>query len=164
MTARTAKRVEQQRAKFLATLEESCHVRNSAKAAGIPTATLYAWKREDEAFAAAWDEALDRGADALEGEAVRRARDGVERPVFQGGKQVGTVTEYSDNLLIFLLRGARPAKYGNRSAELGDGQTYGELVAGAAARGAQRLTEAQVDDELRKLLCPPKSLPAPEKG
>jgi hypothetical protein len=47
----------------------------------------------------------------LEDEAVRRAYEGVERPVFQGGKQVGVVREYSDTLLIFLLKALRPEKY-----------------------------------------------------
>ena len=54
------------------------------------------------------------GADMLEDEAVRRAKDGVERPVYQGGKLVGHVQEYSDTLLIFLLKGARPEKYRDR--------------------------------------------------
>ncbi|MDP2936788.1 MAG: hypothetical protein Q8O86_09895 [Dehalococcoidia bacterium] len=36
---------------------------------------------------------------------------GTEKPVFQGGQQVGVVREYSDVLLIFLLKGARPEKY-----------------------------------------------------
>ena len=58
--------------------------------------------------------ALDMGADTLEDEAVRRAKDGVEKPVYQGGKLVGHVQEYSDTLLIFLLKGARPEKYRDR--------------------------------------------------
>ena len=45
-------------------------------------------------------------------EARRRAVEGVEEPVgwFQGTPG-GTVRKYSDTLLIFLLKGARPHKY-----------------------------------------------------
>ncbi|MBX6773030.1 MAG: hypothetical protein IRY83_14975 [Chloroflexi bacterium] len=52
--------------------------------------------------------------DALEAEAWRRAVDGVERPVYQNGQRVGAVREYSDTLLIFLLKGGRPQKYRER--------------------------------------------------
>lgn len=47
----------------------------------------------------------------LEDEARRRAVDGVDEPVFQGGELVGHVRRYSDRLLEFLLRGRRPTVY-----------------------------------------------------
>ena len=47
---------------------------------------------------------------ALEDEAIRRAYHGVQRPVTIAGKRE-LVTGYSDTLLIFLLKGARPHKY-----------------------------------------------------
>jgi hypothetical protein len=37
--------------------------------------------------------------------------EGVEKPVYQGGVMVGTVTEYSDTLLGLMLRGKRPKVY-----------------------------------------------------
>jgi len=52
--------------------------------------------------------------DALEDEAIRRAHDGTMKPVFHGGKKVGEVREYSDKLLIFLLKGCKPEKYAVR--------------------------------------------------
>lgn len=55
--------------------------------------------------------ALDIGADSLEDEAVRRARDGYDKPVYQQGQCVGQVRKYSDTLMVFLLKGARPKKY-----------------------------------------------------
>jgi hypothetical protein len=58
-----------------------------------------------------WDDAIEAGADVLEAEAWRRAVEGVERPIVSGGKVVTTVREYSDTLLIFLLKGRRPEKY-----------------------------------------------------
>ena len=64
-----------------------------------------------EAFVLAQEEAADR----LEDEAFRRAVEGVEKPVgWYKGKPGGVIREYSDVLLIFLLKGARPEKYADR--------------------------------------------------
>jgi hypothetical protein len=78
-------------------------------------------------------EAEETAGDLLEAEAVRRAKDGVKRPVLYRGKQVklpvrdeeGNVvpgkfeylyeTEYSDQLMMFLLRGFKSKKYGPKS-------------------------------------------------
>jgi hypothetical protein len=54
---------------------------------------------------------MQLGTEALEYEAVRRAYHGVEEPVFYNGVQCGSVTKYSDKLLMFLLRARNPAKY-----------------------------------------------------
>jgi hypothetical protein len=53
-------------------------------------------------------------ADLLEDEAFRRAHQGIDKPVFQGKELVGVIREYSDTLLIFLLKGCRPDKYRDR--------------------------------------------------
>ena len=45
---------------------------------------------------------------------MRRAVDGVEEPVYQGGQLVGTKLVYSDTLLGKLLNANRPAKYRER--------------------------------------------------
>jgi hypothetical protein len=66
---------------------------------------------------------MERGTAALEDEAVRRAYHGVEEPVFYKGVQCGTVTKYSDKLLIMLLKARNPAKYREGSgAESARGQ------------------------------------------
>ena len=69
---------------------------------------MYAHRTTEAEFADAWDDAYDAGNDRLEDEAHRRAVDGVERPVTYRGEVVGSVREYSDVLLMFLLRGRRP--------------------------------------------------------
>lgn len=99
---------------FLQALAESGVVKYACVAAGVHRATAYRARDEDRPFAAAWDEALDDGVDALELEARRRAKDGVERPVYQSGKLAGTVREYSDSLLMFLLRAHRPERFSER--------------------------------------------------
>lgn len=74
---------------------------------------FYEHRRNHEDFARAWDDAVELAIDDLEREAWRRARKGVKKPVFQGGALVGTVREYSDTLMKFMLRGHRAAKYGD---------------------------------------------------
>ena len=54
---------------------------------------------------------MELGTEALEYEAVRRAYHGVAEPVFYNGVQCGSVTKYSDKLLMFLLKARNPAKY-----------------------------------------------------
>ena len=66
-------------------------------------------------FAAAWDEVEDAVADTMERELYRRAVEGVDKPVFHQGDEVATIREYSDTLLIFGLKGARPEKYRERT-------------------------------------------------
>ena len=50
----------------------------------------------------------------LEPEAIRRAVDGVEKAVYYRGAQVGVEREYSDTLLIFLLKGWKADRYTER--------------------------------------------------
>ena len=45
-------------------------------------------------------------------EAARRAIDGVREEIYYKGKVVGEKYNYSDSLLMFLIRGAFPDKYG----------------------------------------------------
>lgn len=115
-------------ATFLETFAATGNVKESAAAAGVGRRTVYDRRSNDATFAAAWDDAEQESHDRLEREAFRRAAEGVEKPVFQGGKLVGTVCEYSDTLLIFLLKARRPEKYrDNHRVEL-TGRDGGPVV------------------------------------
>jgi len=115
---------------FLEWLASTGQVVLSAKKAGYTTPmALYKKRREDEDFAQRWEEALQQATDTLEDEAIRRARDGVDEPVFYQGRQVGTVTKYSDQLLQFLLRGNKPKKYRENQGSQGEGAgTFGIAI------------------------------------
>lgn len=52
----------------------------------------------------------------LEMEAFRRAVEGVGEDRFFRGDVVGTVTRYSDRLLMFLLKARRPSTFGTGAA------------------------------------------------
>lgn len=112
-------------AAFLDALRAGLSVSHAARLSGFARRTWYDHRAADPAFAAAWDDASEEGADRLEDEAVRRAVEGVrtEKTVTSQGRAlrdeagalVKDVTiDYSDTLLIFLLKGRRPQKYAER--------------------------------------------------
>lgn len=99
---------------FFAALSAYGNVSKAADAAGWCRAWLYARRAEDEAFAAAWDKALEIGVEALEDEAKRRAYEGWDEPVFYEGVECGAKRKFSDTLLIVLLKAHKPEKYAER--------------------------------------------------
>lgn len=120
---------------MIAAFKSTCSVSRACEIAGIARMTHYLWMHTDPAYAEAFEASRDEAAQVLEDEAVRRAQQGVEEPVYQGGKLVGTVQRYSDTLLIFLLNGARPDKYKQRSSVEVTGAA---MVLAAIASGKKR--------------------------
>lgn len=95
-------------------LAETGNVSMACRSGRIGRRTAYDWRDTDEAFKKLWDEAIDIATDALEAEARRRAVQGWNEPVFQGGVKVGAVRKYSDRMLEILLKGHRPEKFRER--------------------------------------------------
>jgi hypothetical protein len=114
-------RTPENRADFLLELAESGNVGKAAARAGVGRTTVYEWREADPDFAEQWARAEKIATSLLEDEAFRRAHDGVEKPVYQNGEQVGAIREYSDTLMIFLLK-ARDKRYrdANRQVEADD--------------------------------------------
>jgi hypothetical protein len=125
------------KAAFLAAYREMGVVSYAARTARIARETAHRWRREDETFAQQFAEARADAADKLEREAMRRAVEGIDRPVIHRGQLSSawidengqyvpegspnasgvvplTMKEYSDTLLIFLLKAACPEKYRDR--------------------------------------------------
>ncbi len=96
---------------FLKSMCETGNVTIAAEAAGVCRQMPYEWAETDEEFVKAWAEANEHASDLLEEEARRRGKVGVLKPIFQGGKRVGFVRQYSDGLLKFLITARRPEKY-----------------------------------------------------
>jgi hypothetical protein len=96
---------------FINMLAKCGVVSKACKAAGISRMTAYRYRENDPVFKDQWDEAIDIAVENMEAEAQRRAVEGVLKPVYQKGTKVGTVREYSDTLLIFLLKAHKPKKY-----------------------------------------------------
>jgi hypothetical protein len=107
------------REQFLEHLRSGYPVSTAAALAQCGRVTVYAWRQHDPEFAKAWDDAYAAGGDAIEEEARRRAMDGWDEAVFQGGEQVGVVHRYSDRLLDRLLKGRKPDVYGEQVSVTG---------------------------------------------
>lgn len=105
------------RATFLKHLAKTANVSESARLAGIGTSALYKHRAKTPTFAEQWDVAISAALDALEQAVIERARHGVEKPVFYGGKLIGTVRNYSDALAMFMLKAKRPEVYARLHAE-----------------------------------------------
>ncbi len=101
---------------FLEELSKTGNVSASARMAGISRVTAYANRESNEEFAALWDDAIEIATDALELEARRRALEGTIKPVFYQGVSCGQIQEYSDTLMIFLLKAHRPDKFREQSS------------------------------------------------
>ena len=99
---------------FVEALSETACVVEAARMVGMSTVSAYALRRRPCAhhFREAWDAALDMGMQRLEQAALGRALNGVPRPVFYKGEQVGEWREYDERLAMFLLRYRRPARFG----------------------------------------------------
>lgn len=105
------------RKRFLEKFAETGNVTTAALYAGATRAWAYRLRKTNEKFKKEWDEAEQEACDRLEEEARRRAVDGVKKFVYYKGKPVGKINEYSDLLLICLLRAHRPEKFDRRSVD-----------------------------------------------
>ncbi len=98
---------------YLSTLKATGLHTKSALAAGRAPNTFRALIDLDPVFQEQAETCIEDFRDSLEKEAYRRAHDGVERPVFQGGQLVGHTRDYSDRLMELLLKGNRRHKFGD---------------------------------------------------
>ena len=134
--ARTKKGRGCWRRAFLKVFAECGVVGLAAEAAGVSAGQVRRSRREDPEFAEQYREARERACDALEAEARRRGLKGVVRKKFDKGrplidpatKKQYVEYEYSDTLLIFLLKAHRPAKYRERHEVKHKGSVRMELV------------------------------------
>ncbi|MDC0336269.1 hypothetical protein OAN24_05185 [Pseudodesulfovibrio sp.] len=102
----------EKKAEFIEALLVDGNVSRSAKSVGVSREHFYRIRRADEEFAKLWEDAVKIGhmavIELMEEECDRRALKGVDKPVYQGGKLVGQIRHYSDNLLMFRLKRLDP--------------------------------------------------------
>lgn len=100
---------------FLACFREMGVVSRACEAADVGRSTHYGWMDRTPAYKLAVEAAHEDAIDSMVAEGWRRAVKGVRKPVgWYKGVAGGKVREYSDNLLMFLLKGARPETYRER--------------------------------------------------
>lgn len=135
---------------FLDELARSGATQRALDVADICQATLDDHRKRNPEFAAQVVAARQRFTESLETEAHRRAVDGVEKPVYQNGKLVGHVKQYSDTLLLAILKKHDPS-YRERVVDVNVG-AGGVLVVGerpptaedwAAKHGADQIQPAE---------------------
>lgn len=131
---------------FLQSLASGDTISMAAHKAGVTRRVAYNLRQRDDAFAEAWNQAYEDGADVLEQEALRRAVHGTLKPVYQQGQQVGEIREYSDNLLILLLKGRKPERYRDRVDFTSAGksvQALGDALLAAAEGLEQEVAQSE---------------------
>jgi hypothetical protein len=101
---------------FLTHLSSTGNVQASARAADFSTNALYNRRKADPAFAAAWKSALADGYAVLEAELLRRAIEGIEKPVYRGDVAIGSVRNYPDAMAMRLLLAHRAETAAERTA------------------------------------------------
>lgn len=115
-------------AAFLAAYAKTGNITQAAKLAKVDRSDHYGWLKS-EAYERKFADAHEEACELLEVEARRRAVEGVKKPVIYQGEICYqkvwnpetkewhvrntplTIREYSDTLLIFLMKGAMPDKY-----------------------------------------------------
>lgn len=100
---------------FLAAFAGSGLVGLAAEAADVDRGLHARWLKGSAAYRAAFEPAHERAIETMEAEARRRAVEGVQEAVYYEGSVCGHRQRFSDNLLMFLLKAARPEKYMERS-------------------------------------------------
>jgi hypothetical protein len=110
----TAARTALMQARFLKEFAACGTVTRASRAAKVGRRTVYDWLERDAAFRELYEDALEEAVDMVEDEARRRAIKGTLKPVYQGGVQVGAIREYSDSLLLAILKGRRKDVFGDR--------------------------------------------------
>ena len=106
---------------FLVALAECGVVSEACARVGMSPRAAYALRRRPDAdhFRRAWDAALDYAVRRLSDAAFARALNGVTRPVFYQGEQVGERTYYDERLTMFVLRYRDPLRYGKWLDQMG---------------------------------------------
>jgi hypothetical protein len=114
--------------RFLEAFAEMGNISRACSVAGVHRQRVYEWQEHDEEFAREFRLAELHSTERLEAEAYRRAHDGVlkEKPIYQmsTGVKLDTIIEreYSDTLLIFLLKARNPGKYRDKAPEAPGGR------------------------------------------
>jgi hypothetical protein len=134
---------------FLQAFARTCHIGRASEIAGVDRSTHYTWLNASNDYRKAFEDAREMAVDVLSDEAVRRAAGGVYRKVFNRGDPVidpatgeqHCEVQFSDQLLMFVLRGLKPEVFRERSqVEVNGGMDYAEISSNPAREIASQNT------------------------
>jgi len=99
---------------FIEKLADCGSVSTACKYVGMSRESARKLRRRPygRAFRDAWDAALDCGYAEVEEAAAERSKNGVPRPIFYKGEQVGEWRHFDERLTMFLLRFRRRHRFG----------------------------------------------------
>lgn len=114
---------------FQMAFKKTLSVRAAAAAAKIETSQHFGWMKGTDQnarnYQAAWRDLQEECAQALEDEAIRRAYEGVKKTLYYKGRPMRTgrgrnarnavEVNYSDTLMVMLLKRFRPEQYRERT-------------------------------------------------
>lgn len=140
---------------FLASFRQHGNITLACRESGAPRREVYRWQEHDTAFSLAYKTAEIEATEHLEAEAHRRAVQGVERLKFYEGeplvdpetKEFYREREFSDTLLIFLLKSRAPEKYRERHDITSGGQPLQAAHADLDAAIERRLARLAAGSE-----------------
>ena len=134
---------------FVDALAECGCVTEAAARVGMSGTAAYKLRRQPDAqsFRMAWEAALDHAVTRLSDAAFSRALNGVARPVFFQGEQVGERRYYDERLTMFILRYRDPVRYGAWIDDR-DAERHPDGAALALARWTDRVADDAWDAAL----------------
>jgi hypothetical protein len=105
---------------FIEKLADTNSVTAACKHVGMSRESVRKLRRHPcgRAFRDAYDAALDVGYAEVEEAAAERSRNGVARPIFYKGEQVGEWRHFDERLTMFLLRFRRRHRFGPEADSL----------------------------------------------
>lgn len=101
--------------RFLAAFSVAGSIVIASRWSKVHRQSHYNWMRDDATYPPRFEAAEKAASRSLEDEAVRRAAHGLKKAVWYKGKVVGYETEFSDSLLLALLKGNNPEKFRERA-------------------------------------------------
>lgn len=111
----TPENVEKRQAIFLAAYAECGTIRTATAMSGVARSMHWEWLANSPGYAERFEAAKAESVEMLEDEARRRAHDGIRKRKFHPrSKRAYDEIEYSDVLLIVLLKANAPEKYRER--------------------------------------------------
>jgi hypothetical protein len=132
------------KAAFLKAYAKCGVIRRAAIMAKVSPVSHWNWMRMDPEYPARFEQAHKEACDVLVEEARRRAVKGCTKTIYYKGKKCGSMKEFSDTLLIFLMKGAMPDVYRERfehSGSVDHNLTLSPEVVAAAAVARKELLE-----------------------
>ena len=116
------------RERFLGEMRASANLSRACDKAGVTRQQAFDLRAADTEFLSAWDDAEAGAFDDLEEEVLKRARDGVDKPVYFGGKVCGSVRNYNDALALDILKLRRDRLNARRDDASASPDSDGERV------------------------------------